>query len=331
MSTARFFKTVHWLRARWKRLATLCVLLLLVVPNVLAYRHARAMMHFTPAGTRTKRPEGLSAGEKVGVILNGVTIPRPENSVTPAQGGLPFEVHRFPSRDGIELEAWYVPRSPSRGLVLLFHGYASCKSLLISEAQAFRELGYATLLMDFRGSGGSSGDETSVGVYEADDVAAACDYARAHWPGEPLILYGQSMGSAAILRAVAVRGVEASALVLECPFDRLLSTVENRFTAMGVPAFPGARLLVFWGGVQCHFNGFGHNPADYARDVRVPTLMLHGARDPRVTTTQVEAVFANLAGPKQFELFPDVGHEAYVARNPVRWKTRVGEFLAGHP
>ncbi len=327
MLTSNLLRPLRWLRSHWKRVATCCLLLLLVIPNVLAYRHARAMLHFTPGGMRTKRPEALSLGEKVGVLLNGVTIPRPENEVTPDRTGLPFEVHRFPSGEDVELETWYVPRDRPRGLVILFHGYASCKALLIPEAHAFRELGYATLLVDFRGSGGSSGSDTSVGVYEADDVAAACDYARSRWPDQPLILYGQSMGSAAILRAVAVRGVTASALILECPFDRLLSTVANRFTALGVPAFPGAELLVFWGGVQQHFNGFGHNPAEYARSVSLPTLLLHGARDPRVTEEQADAVFAHLAGPKQLEVFSDVGHEDYLARNPERWTALVARFL----
>jgi hypothetical protein len=61
------------------------------------------------------------------------------------------------------------------------------------------------------------------------------------------------MGSAAILRAVALRGISPAALVLECPFDRLLSSVENRFAIMGLPPVPVARLLVFWGGIQHGF------------------------------------------------------------------------------
>ena len=38
------------------------------------------------------------------------------------------------------------------------------------------------------------------------------------------------------------------AVVVESVFDRLLSTAENRFHSMGIPAFPMARLLIFWGG-----------------------------------------------------------------------------------
>src|SRR5436305_1579766 len=83
------------------------------------------------------------------------------------------------------------------------------------------------------------------------------------------------------------------------PFDRLLSTVKARFAGLGVPSFPGAQLLVFWGGWQHGFNGFRHNPVDYARDVSCPVLLLHGRQDPRVSAEQVEEVHANLAGEKE--------------------------------
>src|SRR5262249_1798820 len=98
-------------------------------------------------------------------------------------------------------------------------------------------LGYSTFLVDFRGSGGSGGNVTTIGVSEAEDVASAWEYARKLTPGQPVVLFGQSMGAAAVLRALSLRTAEPAAVVLECPFDRLLSTVENRFTSMGLPAF----------------------------------------------------------------------------------------------
>ena len=109
---------------------------------------------------------------------------------------------------------------------------------LLPEAAVWRELGYDTLLVDFRGSGGSSGQVTTLGYLEAEDVAAACNYARRQLGMTRTVLYGISIGAAAILRAVARGDVDPAALVLECPFDRLLSTAQNRFAAMGVPSFP---------------------------------------------------------------------------------------------
>jgi pimeloyl-ACP methyl ester carboxylesterase len=217
----------------------------------------------------------------------------------------------------------------------MFHGYAASRASLLPEALTLHELGCETMLINFRGSGGSSGSETTLGVYEADDVRKALTFARPLTRASPLILYGKSMGSAAILRAIAVWGVDAEGIIVECPFNRLLTTVENRFAAMGLPAFPFAHLLVFWGGVQKGMNGFAHNPVDYAASVRSPTLLMHGSRDPRVSVAEVESIFANLAGDKRLVLFPQAGHESYVAVDRACWNEAVDEFLmrvvsAGH-
>jgi len=118
--------------------------------------HACAMTRFVSAGTRTENPETLTFPEKLKVLLTGVTVPKPKNTATPDRFGLEFQTCRF-AGDAGELEAWYVPGIEHRGLVLMFHGYASCKSELLPEASAFHELGYAAILIDFRGSGGSSG------------------------------------------------------------------------------------------------------------------------------------------------------------------------------
>jgi alpha-beta hydrolase superfamily lysophospholipase len=228
----------------------------------------------------------------------------------------------------------------------MFHGYAAGKAALLPEAKAFYELGHATLLVDFRGSGGSDGDETTLGVDEAKDVAAAVAYAFERWPSRPLILFGQSMGSAAILRAMATgeiawnrrgpvplgRGhpgtpIGVNGLILECPFDRLTSTAANRFSAMGLPSFPCAQLLVFWGGVQHGFNAFRHNPVEYAAAVRSPILLLHGAEDTRVTKQQAESIFARIQGRKEFVCFTGVGHESYCVADPRAWKEHVAQFL----
>ena len=190
------------------------------------------------------------------VLLFGVTIPKPVNTHTPAVLGVQFETHFMQVEPGIELEAWYIPHSQASGIILLCHGYSASRSDVLSEALAFHEMGYTTVLIDFRGSGGSSGHTTSIGFHEADDVACAVDYIQRTFQDVPLILYGQSMGSVAILRAISTHAIQPEALILEAVFDRMLSTVKNRFSAMGWPSFPGAYLLVFWGGFQQGFWGF---------------------------------------------------------------------------
>ena len=313
----------------------LSLLALFVLLNVVAYRHAYAMTHFTPGGKQRRsasrdQPERLTWTQKTAVLLGGVEIGRQRADVTPADVGLAYETRVFPGAVG-DLEGWYLPCPESRGLVLVFHGYANCKARMLAEAKAFHELGYACFLIDFPGSGGSAGDATTVGYREAGDVARTAAYARGQWPESPLILYGQSMGAVAVLRALAAQGVTADAAVLECPFDTMLNAVGARFAALGLPSFPGAALMVFWGGWQHGYNAFAHNPVEYARSAHCPVLLLHGRDDRRVSVPQVESVYQSLPGRKEMHVFDGLGHESYAAKQPQQWKEWVGGFLGRAP
>jgi len=309
-------------------LLALAVIVPFVLLNALAYLHARAFTRYA-APSATARPPSLTGWKKLGVLVTGVTLPRPENSTTPTAVGLTYATHTIPVPDGT-LEAWHVAADSPRALVILFHGRGGCKCAVLNEAAAFHQLGCDTLLVDFRGGGGSSGSDCTLGVREGHDVAVALSFAHEQWRGRRVFLYGQSMGSAAILRAVAHHGAAPDAVILECPFDRLLTTVGHRFEAMGLPAFPLARLLVFWGGVQHGFNAFAHNPVEDAAAVTCPGLVLNGAHDAWVHATEAEAVCAGLGGPRRFELFEEAGHQPCLSADPERWTRLVGEFLTKH-
>src|SRR6202011_4305109 len=137
---------------------TLCMFLILIfiALNIVAFNHAWSMTHFAKDGVKTPSPESLSLIQKVKVSFVGINIPRPENYTDPRSLGLEFENHKFVGKDGVDLEAWHIPHPKATGLVLMIHGYASCKANLLPEAKVFHDLGYATFLLDFRGSGGSS-------------------------------------------------------------------------------------------------------------------------------------------------------------------------------
>ena len=296
--------------------------------NVLAYFHAGAMVNWVEGEARTQKPERLGLLQRLGVLLAGVSIPRPVNRLTPQDVGLAYETHGFPNGRGVELEAWYVPVEGAQVTSIVFHGYAGNKDTMLGVAKGLTQLGSSVLLVDFYGSGGSSGTGTSLGIHEAHDVMAAVGYARERWPGQALLLYGQSMGGATILRAVAKLGVAPDGIVLESTFDRLLATVESRFHRMGLPAVPFAQLLVFWGGLRIGGNSWEHNPADYARSVRCPTLVLQDDRDPNISSRQGRSIEAALGGWKRYAEYTKTGHDDIHATQPERWKEDVGALLA---
>jgi alpha-beta hydrolase superfamily lysophospholipase len=302
----------------------------IVAVNAVAYFQARAMLVFQSGSDRTPPPEKLSVAGKLRALLFGVTIPRPANHDDPGKHGLPYRTETVASTSGNQLEAWRIPGESNRPVVLLFHGYSAAKDNMLPVAKTLHSLGCETWLVDFRGSGGSTGNRTSIGYHESDDVAAVFRHVQANLgAGRKLVLLGSSMGAVAILRAMETDRLQPDALVLECPFDRLLTTVENRFRMMSLPPFPLARLLVFWGGWQSGFNGFKHNPVDYARTVRCPALLLHGVLDTRVRLPEAQAVAATLGANVTFKIFERLGHECYAVGESKEWRHAVATFLDG--
>ena len=294
-----------------KRLYQLLLAVFLVL-NILSYIGAYSLTHFSTPGHL------------------GLGFPRPTSSKLPTNVGLEYTTQRIPINQAEWLETWFIPvqHSPSQGTVLLFPGNAGSKAKqLLAPAQVFHTLGYDALLVDFRGVGGSSGDTTTLGAREASDVAVAMNHAQRLNFKRPIALYGVSMGTAAILKAIAQKGIQPDAIILELPFSRLLDAVRSRLKAFHVPTFPVSELLVFWGSVQHQFNGFTHNPVTYASQVKCPTLLLQGERDRWTSVAEVNQILQNLHGFKKLVFFPTAGHDLLVTADKKLWEQSVDQFL----
>ena len=138
----------------------------------------------------------------------------------PPQFGLRFEGVRFSSADGTQLHAWFLPGSaPVRGTIVFFHGNAANISNHLYAVRWLPPAGYSVLLFDYRGYGESEGFPDRASAI-ADGVAAI-RYARGRTDVDPrrLVVYGQSLGAALAMSALAEAGTEGvRALVAESAF-----------------------------------------------------------------------------------------------------------------
>jgi alpha-beta hydrolase superfamily lysophospholipase len=297
------------------------LLLIFIVMNGVAFQHAYKFTHFSEtAAARTQDPKELSVLSKAKILFTGIDNPRPEAKSLP---DIPFKTIRIISTH--ELECWQMEVPRARGTVIMFHGYAGEKSSLLTRAKEFRKLGYNTVLVDFMGSGGSTGDGTSIGYMEAIQVKDCFEYISEQ--SKHVILFGTSMGAAAILKAMDDYTLPVESIILECPFGSLYKTVCARFELMHVPAVPMAALLCFWGGVQNGYWAFSHNPSAYAKSVSCPVLLLFGEDDDRVTHEETDLIFANLHGKKQLKVYTGIGHNVFTKSNEKQWVKDVTSFL----
>lgn len=297
-------------------------LFLFLLLNVVAFQHAYKFTHFSDQDVaRTKDPTELSIYSKIKLLLTGVDNPKPKHKSLPTH---PYKTIQVQSRN--QLECWSIEIKNAKGTVILFHGFSGEKSSLLTRADEFIKLGYNTFLVDFTGSGGSEGNTTTIGFKEAQEVKDCFEFIQQQ--GEQnIILFGTSMGAAAILKASEDYSLQPNALVLECPFGSLYQTVCARFKIMGVPTFPMAGLLTFWGGVQSGYWAFNHNPSNYAKSVTCPTLLLFGQQDDRVSQEETDLIFKNLQGTKFLKNYPHAGHLVFTDDNQAEWRTDVSTFF----
>lgn len=299
------------------------ILLLILCINVSAIFHSYKFTHFSDNLTeKTESPSNLSWIQKIKILIFGVDNPKPKNQVLPI-----LEYKSIKIKSNREIEGWLIDNHSSKGTVILYHGYSGDKSKLLENASIFHQLGYSVFLIDFMGSGGSEGYQTTIGYYEAEQVRDTYNYILNS--GESKIyLFGTSMGAVAMLKAIHDYQFNPSAIIIECPFGSMLETVSARFNEMNVPAFPMANLLLFWGGILNNFNAFDHNPTEYAKKITCPTLLLYGEKDKKVSISEIDEIFKNLDGDKSLVIYPEAGHENYLNLYKSDWKKDVEQFLS---
>ena len=297
----------------------------MIILNVFAYLHAYNFTHFSnEQSQRTGKPENIPFLTKITVLFTGVKNPKSLNDTFPI---VPYIVYEIPSQFGYQINTWFIPNDSAKGIVIIFHGYASDKSKNLNESNAFHKLGYAIFLVDFSGHGATSNNSTTLGFNEASDVINAYHFIRKKYPKQPIILYGMSMGATAIMKAVSENNLDIKAIIVECPFGSLVSTTRNRFGLMNLPPTPLAELLLFWGGLQNNFPPFEHNCFQYATKIKTPFLLMYGLQDKYVLKPEIELLFNKIIGKKELIFFEKSAHEPLLKSDTDKWQKSVSNFL----
>ena len=107
--------------------------------------------------------------------------------------------------DGIELSAyWITPINPPRGCLILLHGVGGCKEHFLGVANKLRQQDIASIVFDSRAHGQSGGQFCTYGAKEKHDVSVIVDLMEARYPHTPIGIWGNSMGGAVAIQAMAL-------------------------------------------------------------------------------------------------------------------------------
>lgn len=251
----------------------------------------------------------------------------------PEEVDLAAEDVRIPGPRG-QLAAWYVP--PRNGCVLLCcHGINDNRGQWVRQVARLHErAGYGAILFDFAGHGESEGNQVTYGARERLDVAAVVAWLRAREAAggaeaSRIGIIGYSLGAITATLAAAEMP-ELRCLVIESGFSDLQSDIGvlfHRFT--GLPIFPFANLIVFWGQILSGVRLGEIRPARVIGKLSPRAVFILSDLCDEIANEPYdgEHLFASAGEPKRLWQIPDVGHVRAFEFLPDVWVERVGAFL----
>lgn len=299
-------------------------LVLFILISIITAFHAYKFTHFYDAA-EAPADKTKSGWDITKEILFGAKAYK-QNDVMPAD--TTYEKVYLTTKDKIKLDCWYLkPAGVAKGTVIMFHGHGSKKSSVMDESIGFRKMGYNTFMVDFRAHGNSGGNTSTIGWHETEDVKLAYNFIKGK--GETnIVLWGISMGAAAVSKAMDEYNIQPSKVILEMPFASILQAAEGRIKMMNLPAEPLAGFVTFWGGVENGFWAFNMKPAEFVKTIKCPVLLQWGKNDPRVQQSETNLIYANITAPKKLVVYESCAHESLCTKENEKWMKEVNEFLS---
>ncbi len=210
--------------------------------------------------------------------------------------GLEPERVGLTTSDGLELAAQLVHHpSPKAVLVFLSGTHNPSVTAFFGHAAWLLEHGYASLLVETRAHGESSGERIGLGFEEVMDVQAAVDHLGRHpvYADAPIVAYGLSLGGATAINATGLTP-EIDALVSLSAF----SSWSDVFVAsMGLPepfASVQRPFVDLYTGLAYGFDRRTITPKAQIRNLGGrPALLIHSRGDTQVAFDSFERLVAH--------------------------------------
>jgi len=233
---------------------------------------------------------------------------------------------QIPAVDGGMLETWIVePDGPSRGTVLLAHGWSRNRDRMTARARIFGKLGFKTVLYSARDHGNSTPNRSMNAFRFAEDMEAVLN-----WLDEPVLLYGHSAGAAGAILAASRNPDRVRLLFLEGCYARTKEGLRSLYRSVN-PVFGWVLgpMIVLWMDIYYRFQMDAVSPVRLAQTINAPVLLIHGEKDQS---------FPLHHAWRLRDAFPGGGAELFVATGSnhsnssldPRYPGAIGAFVSRH-
>jgi pimeloyl-ACP methyl ester carboxylesterase len=227
-----------------------------------------------------------------------------------------------------------VRRAPSRGTVLLLHGYLQNRNFIVPWAVRLAQAGFRCVVLDLRGHGASTGDHIAFGAFEARDLTLVLDdLGRRGWDVSRIGILGVSYGASVAL-LTAGRDSRVATVVAFEPFssaeravpELMRSAFAQEAKGISDRQFAAAHLK------EAKIAGFHWPDADIEAALartRAPVLFIHGEKDDWLSPDHSRELVKHAPAGSQLVLAPRETHVSLPLQVEAYAPQVIGWFEAG--
>ena len=227
--------------------------------------------------------------------------------------------------EGYEIPVYvYQTDKDYEGFVVMSHGMNSNHEMICCEAEAFLKAGYNVVSFDQRKCGLSTASYVSYGYYEGQDVLDVLNYALITQPEGNAVLWGQSMGGAAVENTMDEAAVKANVdyIVLDCPMGAM-----DELTGAPDIQNKAASIINKW---MVGYNFDEQSPYEQIRENDIPVLLILAGKEsviPSESIEQIKDILTKAPGGCEVYTEENATHADVWTEDPEEYEERVDEFL----
>ncbi len=247
----------------------------------------------------------------------------------PSELGLTADEVRFVTGDGSISPGWLIEGfKPDGPDIVVTHGWNSSRYTALPKAALLARFARRVVVYDMRGHGDATSPITHLGMTEHDDLRLVLEQLPPGG-GQPLVLYGSSMGAGISVVAAAGNGRNPPApvvgLILEGMYQYLMEPIVGHLRNHRLPSQPFAALACGYMGLRFGRVG-GFDRAEHMKRLGCPLLLLHGTND-RVCKIESARQICDKAAQAELVEFEGADHGNLALYDEARYVEAIERFV----
>jgi alpha/beta superfamily hydrolase len=246
--------------------------------------------------------------------------------------GLSSTEHDLTTNDNIKIHIYEVDVESPKGIVIMLSGITQPSvTHFFGQAALVKQAGFASILVDARGHGQSSGNQITFGIRDIKDVKAVTDYIKQQpkYKDLPVIVMGVSMGGATAINAAATNE-DIDGLIAISAFASWTDVCVDTMTVNNCPRIFGELMRPsIWLNGMINF-GIEYSAIQPQNTIQhignKPVLLMHSTGDTQVPIQNYYKILANYVGEDITTATRDTTNHFFVNDNDISNPTGDSEY-----